>query len=146
MSSILAPSLWLLLAAEGAASAYLAGLAGLALWRKPRPALTEAARPWRLAVIVPAHDEEALLTRLLASLAGQEYPADLYAVHVIADNCGDATAALARAAGVAVLSATASDAYVFVDADSIVEPGFLAGAGARAGRRPPCTPGELSRR
>ncbi len=44
MSSILAPSLWLLLAAEGAASAYLAGLAGLALWRKPRPALTEAAR------------------------------------------------------------------------------------------------------
>ncbi len=96
---------------------------------------------------MPAHDEEALLTRLLASLAGQEYPADLYAVHVIADNCGDATAALARAAGVAVherdepespgkgqaiawllprLPATASDAYVFVDADSIVEPGFLA--------------------
>jgi len=147
MSSLLAPGIWLLLGAEGAASAYLTGLAGLALWRKPRPPAAEAGKPWRLAVIVPAHDEEALLPRLLASLAGQEYPADLYAVHVIADNCGDATAVLARAAGVAVherdepespgkgqaiawllprLPAAASDAYVFVDADSIVEPGFLA--------------------
>lgn len=53
----------------------------------------------RWAVLVPAHDEAATLTRLLASLADLDYPAGEWQVFVIADNCTDTTASVARAAG-----------------------------------------------
>ena len=51
------------------------------------------------AILVPAHNEEQLLPDTLASLAAQDYPSHLYAVHVVADNCTDRTADLARQAG-----------------------------------------------
>src|SRR5436305_11803068 len=54
-------------------------------------------------VHVPAHDEEATLPRTLACLASQDYPADRLRVVVVADNCGDHTPAVARAAGAACL-------------------------------------------
>lgn len=101
------------------------------------------------AILIPAHNEEAILATLLESLSSLEYPEELYAVYVVADNCTDRTAEIARKAGCVhvyerfheekrgkgyalqwLLSKleedhVAYDAYVVLDADSIVEPTFL---------------------
>lgn len=53
--------------------------------------------------MVPAHDEEGTITRTLRSLAAVDYPARSWRTVVIADNCTDRTAAVARAAGAEVL-------------------------------------------
>lgn len=52
------------------------------------------------AVLIPAHDEEAALPAALRSLTEQDYPADRFRVYVVADNCTDRTAEVARTAGV----------------------------------------------
>ncbi|MGO8948456.1 MAG: glycosyltransferase family 2 protein [Ktedonobacterales bacterium] len=136
---------------------YLLGLAASAavatLRNAPKrhPATPLRATPMtRFAILVPAHDEELLIGSTLASLAKLDYPADRYTVHVIADNCTDRTAEIARAAGVSVhertdlskrgkgyalawaidrlFSGTVHyDAYVVLDADTIVDPLLLAG-------------------
>lgn len=54
-------------------------------------------------VLVPAHDEAATIARCVRSLRVQSYPRELYDVVVIADNCTDATAEVAREAGATVL-------------------------------------------
>lgn len=102
----------------------------------------------RFLILIPAHNEERLLPELLASLARLDYRADMYAVHVIADNCTDQTAEVARQAGATVhvrsdsaargkgyalnwglaraqAAATHFDAVVILDADSLLAPGFL---------------------
>jgi cellulose synthase/poly-beta-1,6-N-acetylglucosamine synthase-like glycosyltransferase len=99
-------------------------------------------------ILVPAHNEAQLLPGLLQSLERLDYPRALYAVHVVADNCTDETAAVARQWGATVherndsnrrgkgaalqwllerLWATAAvhDAVVFLDADSHISPNFL---------------------
>src|SRR5690606_35678020 len=53
----------------------------------------------RLAVLVPAHDEEATLPGLLASLRSGTRRLAPEDIHVVADNCSDSTAAVARALG-----------------------------------------------
>ncbi len=53
--------------------------------------------------IVPAHNEEAVIRNLVESLNAQNYPKELYDVYVIADNCTDATAEIAKEAGAIVL-------------------------------------------
>lgn len=57
----------------------------------------------KIVIVVPAHDEEAVLATTLDSLNRQSYPADRYSVVVIADNCTDATAQIARDCGAIVL-------------------------------------------
>ena len=47
-------------------------------------------------ILIPAHNEEKLLPRLLVNLRALDYPQSHYSVHVIADNCTDKTAELAR--------------------------------------------------
>ena len=56
----------------------------------------------RYALIVAAHNEEVVIANLLESLKKLDYPKDLYDVFVIADNCTDKTAKIARAHGVNV--------------------------------------------
>ncbi len=106
----------------------------------PRP----VDRP-RLLFLVPAHDEEALVARAVRSLLDQDYPEAQRTVVVVADNCADRTAAVARRAGATVLERRSRDrrgkhhaigwalerlpledhaAVVIVDADTIVEPDF----------------------
>ncbi|MEN6450799.1 MAG: glycosyltransferase family 2 protein [Thermoguttaceae bacterium] len=51
------------------------------------------------AIVIPAHDEEAMLAHTLDSCEALDYPESKRAVYVIADNCSDRTAALARARG-----------------------------------------------
>lgn len=115
------------------------------LWRRA-PAPVSPRR--RFALLVPAHDEELLLPRLLDSLGRLDYPLELYAVHVVADNCADRTAELAASAGAMVHErrdsrlrgkgyalrwlltrlledGATSDAYVVFDADSVVSANFL---------------------
>lgn len=53
--------------------------------------------------IIPAHNEEAVIGNLIESLKNQSYPRDLYDIYVIADNCTDHTANIAREAGAIVL-------------------------------------------
>lgn len=102
-----------------------------------------------LAVLVPAHNEETLIGRCLASLRAQVYPQSLVSVVVVADNCTDNTAWIAHQAGVDVLirhdhhrrgkghalrwamdqmtGAGRPDAFVVVDADSVADPYLLGG-------------------
>jgi cellulose synthase/poly-beta-1,6-N-acetylglucosamine synthase-like glycosyltransferase len=52
---------------------------------------------------VPAHNEEAGITRTISSLQAIDWPADRLRIVVVADNCSDTTAAVARKAGAHVL-------------------------------------------
>jgi cellulose synthase/poly-beta-1,6-N-acetylglucosamine synthase-like glycosyltransferase len=99
----------------------------------------------RLAVLMPAHDEAEGIARSLRALKPQIGSGDR--VLVVADNCSDATAAVARSEGAEVcersdpvrrgkgyaldfgvrhLEADPPDIVVIVDADCIVAPGALA--------------------
>lgn len=51
------------------------------------------------AVLIAARNEEKVLGNLLESIRRQDYPAEKITVFVVADNCTDATAAVARAGG-----------------------------------------------
>lgn len=102
----------------------------------------------RLVVIIPAHDEQHGIGATLQSLAACRYPESVRRTVVVADNCTDETADLARAAGVEVwerhnldergkghaliwaleqLHASSSDfdAVVVLDADCLVSPNML---------------------
>ena len=54
-------------------------------------------------ILIPAHNEELLLPRLLESLAKQAAQSTVGQVLVVADHCTDATAQIARSAGAQVL-------------------------------------------
>jgi 1,2-diacylglycerol 3-beta-glucosyltransferase len=62
----------------------------------------------RFAVLIPAHDEELSLPATLRSLREADYPRDLLSVVVVADNCADGTAKVARAAGATALERTSA--------------------------------------
>ena len=98
----------------------------------------------RFMAIVPAHNEEAVIKNLVESLKAQNYNKDLYDIYVIADNCTDNTAKIAREAGAIVyerfnnskktkgyaldwfLQQNAQyDAFFVFDADNIVDPDFI---------------------
>ncbi|CAM4063472.1 Glycosyl transferase [Pseudomonas reidholzensis] len=64
------------------------------------PPAGQGPRP-RVAVLMPAHNEAAVIVRSLESIRGQLGEGDR--VLVVADNCSDQTAALARAAGAEVV-------------------------------------------
>lgn len=136
-----------LVAVAGTLTAYLALLSVLSLFAARRPPVAGGPRT-RFAVLIPAHDEEATLGRTLSSLSRLDYPADLYRVFVIADNCTDDTAGAARLGGAAVLERTdpaargkghalrwafdrllpgqpGYDAFVVIDADSTASANFL---------------------
>ena len=129
----------------------LAAAAGRAP-RRTRPQQGQPAK--RFLILVPAFNEERLLPELLQSLDQLDYPAELYSVHVVADNCTDQTAAVARREGAVVHQRTddtlkgkgyalqwllgelwaageVHDAVLFLDADSIVSQNFLSVMAAR---------------
>src|SRR5688500_382179 len=80
---------------------YLIALTLAALFARPRlPAAGPVRR--RFAILVAAHTEAALIARLLQNLGRLDYPAGRRDVFVVADNCDDATAAVARSLGALV--------------------------------------------
>lgn len=52
----------------------------------------------RYAVLISARNESAVITNLIESVKNQNYPSDLVEVFVVADNCTDDTAAVAKEA------------------------------------------------
>ncbi len=87
----------ILAAIIGAVYAYriIFGIVGLFCIKRYAP----AKRHHRYAVVVAARNEEAVIGNLLDSIRTQNYPADRLQVFVVADNCTDGTAAVARAHG-----------------------------------------------
>ena len=98
----------------------------------------------RVVALVAAHNEEASIAATVAALLAQERR--LERVVVIADNCSDATACVARAAGAEVVELSANqhrksgalnagfslleneaDLLVTVDADTVLPPDAVAG-------------------
>jgi hypothetical protein len=137
---------WLGVAGVGLAaspSIYLGGLTALAA----RPHRCGRSTAPRFAVVVPAHNEAANIIATLDSVDQLRYPADRLSIVVVADNCTDDTAEIARSHGAAVierfddrnrgkgfalstafgqlLSDPRHDAFVVIDADSIVGPDLL---------------------
>lgn len=107
----------------------------------------------RFLFLVPAHDEELLLPACLESLQRLRYPPERREIVVIADNCRDRTAEIAREARVrclvrnapddpgkpraiawalSQLSLVAVDGVVIVDADTEVDREFAAALAAAA--------------
>lgn len=60
----------------------------------------------KFALIISAHDEEAVIGNMVDSLKRLDYPDEAYDIFVIADNCTDATAQCARDAGALVYERT----------------------------------------
>lgn len=136
----LVQSIWAIL------TGYLIFLTVNALRAPRRTKLADAPRN-RFLFLIPAHNEEKLIASAVENLAQLDYPPALYEIHVIADNCTDQTAQLARSAGAMVHerfneiergkgyalqwalheiwnAQTPHDAMVILDADSIVSPNF----------------------
>ena len=102
----------------------------------------------RFMAIIPAHNEENVVAELIESLKNQDYPKDLLDIYVIADNCTDNTAFVARNAGAIVYERfdpekktkgyaldwfleqkiaedAPYDAFCIFDADNIVDKNFI---------------------
>ncbi|MDE7337365.1 MAG: glycosyltransferase family 2 protein [Clostridia bacterium] len=56
----------------------------------------------KVAIFIPARNESATIFNTVKSMFRQNYPADKFTVYVVADNCTDNTAELAREAGATV--------------------------------------------
>lgn len=120
--------------------------------KRHRPS-TDTDRSVRFVFVVPAHNEAFGITDTITSLRSVDYPRHLFRVVVIADNCTDDTASVARAAGAQVIERVDHerkskgfalsdclpkvlddplvDAVVVVDADTIVSPNILLLAAGR---------------
>lgn len=102
----------------------------------------------RFMMIIPAHNEEKVVGNLIESLKAQNYDKNLYDIYVIADNCTDETAKVAKEAGAIVYERfdeehktkgfalqwflqqkieedAPYDAFCIFDADNIVDVNFL---------------------
>ncbi len=132
------------------ACAYLLLLTLLSAQLKP---LVVNSNELRFDVIVPAHNESSIIARTIASLKKIAWPADRHRIIVVADNCTDETAKIARACGVEALerhdpslrgkghalnfafkqSAVQgwADAVVVIDADAEVSANLLSAIAAR---------------
>jgi cellulose synthase/poly-beta-1,6-N-acetylglucosamine synthase-like glycosyltransferase len=119
---------------------------------KLRPVRAPTTRT-RFDVIVPAHNEVGVIARTVKNLCRLDWPKDRFRVLVIADNCTDDTATVARAAGAEVIeradaqrrgkgyalefafqisrAQALSDAVVVVDADAEASPNLLQAFAAR---------------
>src|SRR6201995_2550209 len=131
-----------------ACDAYL-GLLTVLSSRPPVPASSPPRLRFR--ILIPAHDEVLGVASTVENLLGVDYPRELFDVQVIADNCVDATAEKARAAGALVLERNDDvqrgkgyalhyaferlpadvDAAVVIDADTLASSNLLRAFAAR---------------
>ncbi len=124
----------------------------LALLSARLPLPTPSSRRLRFDVIVAAHNESAVIAKCLASLRQLDWPPQHFRILVVADNCDDATASIARDANALVLErndarrgkgyalqfafdysreSCQADAVVIVDADTQVSRNLLEAFAAR---------------
>lgn len=113
---------------------------------KDKPYITN--KNHKFMAIIPAHNEERVVANLIESLKNQTYDRNLYDIYVIADNCTDKTAQVAKKAGAIVyerfdqahktkgyalqwflkqkIKENADyDAFFVFDADNIVDKNFI---------------------
>lgn len=118
------------------------------LLKKPKN-FTETALH-RYAIVISARNEESVIGQLIASIKAQNYPAELIDIFVIADNCTDGTARVAREEGALVYERSNTeqvgkgyaldwmfdiiqrdyaeknyDAYMVFDADNLLDQNFV---------------------
>ncbi len=62
----------------------------------------DAVKNHAYAVLISARNEESVIGNLIESIKNQTYPSELVDIYVVADNCTDNTAEIARAAGATV--------------------------------------------
>lgn len=115
------------------------------LFKKPEN-LPGTADQHRFCVLIAARNEQAVIGNLIASIKAQTYPSSLIDICVVADNCTDDTAHVARQAGACVierhntalvgkgyaldyllknLPVCKPDAYLVFDADNILDPHYI---------------------
>lgn len=113
---------------------------------KEKPLLID--KKYRFIIALPANNEETVIGNLIKSLKMQDYDKDLFDIYVIADNCTDNTAKIARENGAIVyerfdetkktkgyalnwflskmkVKKDDYDALLVFDADNIVDKNFL---------------------
>lgn len=120
----------------------------LPLIKSKRPLQTRERR--RYAILIAARNEEAVLPHLLESIRAQDYPAELITTFVVADNCTDRTAEVARVGGAKVFCRSSKteigkgyalnfllqqidgndgldcyDAFLIFDADNLLMPDYV---------------------
>ena len=120
------------------------------------PVQDPSKRDIKFDVIVPSHNESSIIAHTVASLKKIDWPADRHRIIVVADNCTDNTAQIARDAGAVVLERHDTtqrgkgyalkfvfkesadlgwaDAVVVVDADVEVSTNLLSAIAARLER------------
>jgi cellulose synthase/poly-beta-1,6-N-acetylglucosamine synthase-like glycosyltransferase len=138
-------SILVLLSLPGTVELALLTLAGILPLSDRRP--KRAAKINRLAIVIPAHNEAGAIARCVRSISACVAPDTLETqIVVVADNCTDATADLAKASDARVLVRSDAerrakgfalqfafpilldegfDAVLIVDADSVVDSNFL---------------------
>ena len=110
----------------------------------------EPKRQHRFAVLISARNEQAVIGELLESIRNQRYPRELIDVYVVADNCEDETAEIARTYGAIVyerenrqlvgkgyaldyafariresVGLRAYEAYIIFDADNVLDEDYI---------------------
>ncbi len=127
---------------------YYVSLAAAYFLVKGREISPAGQREHRYLLLVPAYNEEGIIERILMSLRSIDYDRAKFDTCVIADNCTDHTALVARRCGAKVLARydeakrgkgfaiewalkvldlAPFDAVVIADADNIIDPGFFHG-------------------
>jgi len=118
-------------------------------WIKRKEESADSYAPTKkFALVVAAHNEERVIEQMIESLNHLNYPKELYDIFIVADNCTDNTASLAREKGAIVYERfntmkrgkgyamewifeiifkleTNYDAISVFDADNVVSPNFL---------------------
>ena len=116
--------------------------------KKPRPHKKEVIH--NIGILISARNESAVIGQLIDSIKAQDYPADKLITFVVADNCTDNTADIARERGAIVykrddlekigkgyaldfllgkigddFGASSIDAFIVLDADNILDTGYV---------------------
>lgn len=116
-----------------------------------KPKKFSAKKQHRFAVVVSARNESSVIGNLISSIRNQNYPQELVDIFIIADNCTDNTAKIARSAGAIVyerfnkeqvgkgyaldwmfniIESEYADrnyeGYIIFDADNVLDPNYIA--------------------
>ena len=118
----------------------------VAWWKKDAPHREPVMH--RIAVLIAARNEQAVIGNLIDSIRAQDYPADKVDVFVVADNCTDLTGTVAGAHGATVYFRSSTtqvgkgyalqyllrcieddyapyDGYLVLDADNVLSPNYI---------------------
>jgi cellulose synthase/poly-beta-1,6-N-acetylglucosamine synthase-like glycosyltransferase len=138
--------------------AYLYFLAALSLIPEKKRGSSKKPET-KFAIVIPANNEAKVIGKTLESIRNVNYPGRLYETVVIADNCSDETAKIVKEHGISCFERydnkkkgkgfalqwaferlkegnnfDTHDAFVIVDADTIMDPDFLRAMDSRLSR------------